>query len=210
MTLEEAKKLMTPEAREKLHKLISKPDEIDISRKVGNDIIMSAFCQATLTGIIQQRSISQKMLKLLNSDTNTMSDIKLKEILETVHKQQPDIVCVISLRNSINEELVRWNMYDEVSFTPILEYIIEKLAITPQLVRTKLADTLKTTIVNNMSQLVSKFNSLSPEEKSEFRVSIMSITRLVNMVDHILMATFEEGYGYTHSTMDVVNVDENE
>ena len=209
MTLEEAKKLMTPEAIEKLHKLISKPDEIDVSKKVGNDIIMGAFCNAVMNGLIQQRSISQRMLKLLNSDTNTMSDIKLKEILETIHNQQPDIVCVISLRNSLNEEMVRWNMYDEVSFTPILEYIIEVLAITPQLVRAKLSDTLKTTIVNNMSQLVSKFNSLSSEEKSEFRVSIMSITRLVNMSNHILLAMFEEKYPYKHSTMNVIS-DENE
>ena len=204
MTLEEAKKLMTPEAREKLHKLISKPDEIDISKKVGNDIVMSAFCQATLTGIIQQRSISQKMMKLLNSDTNTMSDIKLKEILDTVHKQQPDVTCVISLRNNLNEDLVRWYMYNEVSFTPILAYIIKNLHITPQIVRVKLANTLKTTIVNNMSQLVSKFNSISDEEKKEFRVSIMSITRLVNMAEHILVAHFEEGYKHDFTLMEEI------
>lgn len=197
MTIEEAKKLMTQEVKDKLHKLISKPDEIDISKKVGNDIIMSAFCQAALNGIIQPKSISLKMLKLLNSDTNTMSDLKLTEILETIHKHQKDIVCNISLRNNRNEEIKVWHLYDNISFTPILEYVINELNITPQLVRSKLSDTLKTTIVNNMSQLVSKFNSLSEDERKEFRVSIMSITRLVNMVDHIIVAEFKEG-GYNN------------
>ena len=207
ITLEEAKKLMTPEARERLHKLVSKPDEIDISKKVGNDIIMTAFCQAALTGIIQQRSVSQKMMKLLNSDTNTMSDIKLDEILCTVHKNQPDVVCVISLRNNLNEDLVRWYMYSDISFAPVLDYVIKRLDITPQITRSKLADTLKTTIVNNMSQLVSKFSSITEEEKNEFRVSIMSITRLVNMMDHIIVASFEENYGHGYSTMEIVNDD---
>lgn len=204
MTLEEAKNLMTPEAKEKLHKLISKPDEIDISKKVGNDIIMSAFCQGVLTGVIQQRSVSDKMVKLLNSDTNTMSDIKLAEILNVIHKQQKDIVCTIYLRNNLNEDLMRWNMYDVVSFEPILGYIINVLGITPQLVRTKLADTLKSTIVNNMSQLVSKFNSLNDDEKKEFRVSIMSITRLVNMCGYIIIAKFCDGYKYEHTTIEEI------
>lgn len=194
MTLEEAKKLMTPEARDKLHKLISKPDEIDISKKVGNDIVMAAFCQAVLTGVIQQRSVSDKMMKLLNSDTNTMSDLKLDEILKTVHKNQPDIACKISLRNNKNEGIIDWYLYTDISFSAILDYVITTLNITPQIVRNKLSSTLKTTIVNNMSQLVSKYTSLTEQEKENFRVSIMSITRLVNMMDCIIVAEFVDGY----------------
>ena len=204
MTLEEAKKLMTPEARDKLHKLISKPDEIDISKKVGNDIIMGAFCKAVMEGVIQQRSISQKMLKLLNSDTNTMSDIKLNEILETVHKNQPDVVCKVSLRDNKNDDMVRWYLYGNTSFKPIFEYVINRLGVTPQIVRDKLSNTLKTTIVNNMSQLVSKFNSLTEAEKTEFRVSIMSITRIVNMMDHIIVAEFINGYEAGDSTVEIL------
>lgn len=206
MTIEEAKKLMTDETRGKLHELISKPDEIDISKKVGNDIVMGAFCKAVLTGIIQQRSISNKMVKLLNSDTNTMSDLKLNEILETVHKNQPDITCCISLRNNKNEDLVLWNLYKDISFSPILDYVITHLQITPQIVRNKLSSTLKTTIVNNMSQLVSKYSSLTEEEKHEFRVSIMSITRLVNMMDHIIVAEFVDGYDARDTTV-IINQD---
>lgn len=202
MTLEEAKNLMTQEAKDKLHELISKPDEIDVSKKVGNDIVMTAFCQAVMTGVIQPKSISTKMMKLLNSDTNTMSDLKLNEILETIHKNQPDIVCSIYLKDNRNVDIVVWNMYGDSSFNPILEYIIDRLEITPQIVRSKLSSTLKTTIVNNMSQLVSKFNSLTDEEKKEFRVSIMSITRLVNMMDHIIVAKFDSGYEYKQSTVE--------
>ena len=48
---------------------------------------------------------------------------------------------------------------------------------------------------------------ITEEEKNEFRVSIMSITRLVNMMDHIIVANFEENYGYGYSTMEIVNDD---
>ena len=146
-------------------------------------------------------------MKLLNSDTNTMSDIKLNEILETVHKNQPDIVCTIYLRNNKNDDIVCWNMYGDSSFNPILEYILKRLEITPQIVRAKLSSTLKTTIVNNMSQLVSKFNSLTNEERKEFRVSIMSITRLVNMMDHIIVAKFNNGYTNRISTVEFKECD---
>lgn len=192
MTIQEAKDLMTPESREKLHELISKPDEIDVSKKVGNDIVMAAFCQAALTGVIQPRSLSERLVKLLNSDTNTISDLKLDEILKVVHKNQPNMVCDIRLCDENNKEIVVWRLYEDFKFAWILTWLINRFEITPQMVRTKLADTLKTTIVNNVSQLVSKHLNSTPEEQNDMRISITTITRLVNMTGHILTAKFLE------------------
>lgn len=210
MTIQEAKQLMTDEAREKLHQLVSKPEEIDVSKKVGNDIVMAAFCQAVITGIIQPKSISTKLMKLLNSDTNTISDTKLEEILTTVHKHQSDIACEIILCDNTNKPIIKWSLYNNIHYNNIFERVIDMFGITPSIVRTKLADTLKTTIVNNVSQLISKYKSTAKEEQKNIRISITTITRLVNMMDCIITAKFIDKYQFDRSAIKFYDADKDE
>jgi hypothetical protein len=52
---------------------------------------------------------------------------------------------------------------------------------------------LKTTIVNNVAQFVAKYSQLTSEEaKRNESISISTITRLVNMSNHLLVAEFKE------------------
>jgi hypothetical protein len=46
--------------------------------------------------------------------------------------------------------------------------------------------------VNNIAQLVSKYNTSNDEEKKSMQVSITTISRLVNMSAHTLYAEFKE------------------
>ena len=62
--------------------------------------------------------------------------------------------------------------------------------ITPTDVRKKMTQTLKETIVNNVSQTVSRFYKATPEERAKMRISITTIHRLVNMEGGILTAEF--------------------
>ena len=52
--------------------------------------------------------------------------------------------------------------------------------------------TLKSTIVNNVSQLVSKFYKSTEEEQNKMIISISTIQRLVNMSGGCLTAEFYE------------------
>jgi hypothetical protein len=52
--------------------------------------------------------------------------------------------------------------------------------------------TLKPTIVNNVSQLVSKWRKSSDEDRAKMVISVTTIQRLVNMTGDILMAEFYE------------------
>lgn len=201
MTVKEALELMTDEAKEKLHEFVSQPDEIDISKKVGNDIIMGALCEAVNNGTISPKSLNQKIIKLLNSDTNSISDLKLDEILKTIHKSQPDIACVITTHGKVidaltdepRESTTKYVLYENFLYTGIFAHVVSKFEITPQMVRSKLSETLKMTIVNNVSQLVSKFLTMKddPDKLDTLRVSITSITRLVNMMGHTIIAEFK-------------------
>lgn len=190
MTLDEAKKLMTEQSYEKLRVMVAKPMEIDISKKVGNDIIMAAFCCAVMSDIIQPRSLDEKLVKLLNSDTNTISDTKLQYIMDVVHKSQPNVKCIIKLYTPDMQLLHKWELSDDISLNPIFEYMLKQFQITPHMIREKMADTLKSTIVNNIGQLVSKYQSISKEEREEIHISITTIHRLVNMCKHILLCEF--------------------
>lgn len=60
--------------------------------------------------------------------------------------------------------------------------------ITPTLVRNKMTETLKPTIVNNIAQCVAKYQNGEPD----LNVSITTVSRLVNMCDHLIYADFEE------------------
>ena len=192
MTLDEAKQLMTEKSYEKLRDMVTKPMEIDISKKVGNDIIMGAFCQAVMNGLIQPRSLDEKLIKLLNSDTNTISDSKLNYIMDCIHQTQPDISCVVTLCSGDMKDKYEWHLYDDISFTPIFDTVIKMFDITPAMIREKMTATLKPTIVNNISQFVSKYKTLSTEEREELHVSITTNHRLVSMVKCILLAEFRD------------------
>ena len=210
MTIQEAKQLMTPEAKQKLHELISKPEEIDVSKKVGNDVIMAAFCQAVMEGVIQPCSLSPKLTKLLNSDTNTISDIKLDDIMKVIHKNQPDMVCDIRICKANGDPWYIFRLYEDFRFVSILLFVKELFSITPQMVRMKLQDTLKTTIVNNVSQLISKIDNSTEEERMELRVSITTITRLVNMTGHICMSKFVDGVSEHDNALIILGEDDPE
>ena len=190
MSLEEAKQLMTSESLDKLRTMVTKPMEIDVSQKVGNDIIMAAFCQAVMTGVIHEWALNDKLVKLLNSDTNTISSSKLNYIMDVIHAEQPSIVLEVRLYTNEMKLMKTWVLDGTQSFNHIFEYVLNEFEITPHMIRTKLTDTLKTTIVNNIGQLVSKYQSSSQEERDAITISITTIHRLVNMVDHILLAEF--------------------
>jgi hypothetical protein len=49
---------------------------------------------------------------------------------------------------------------------------------------------LKPTIVNNIAQLVAKYDTLDDNEKKKLNISITTITRLVNMSGYLIFAEF--------------------
>ena len=73
MTVEEAVNLMSDEAYEKLKEVVTVKPNIDISKKSANDILMGALCKAVLEDVIHVESLDDKIIKLLNSPTNTLS-----------------------------------------------------------------------------------------------------------------------------------------
>lgn len=190
MTVEEAKELMTPEALEKLRKMVSKPTEIDFSKKVNCDLVMSALCKAVQTGVIPPKSLNEKLIKLLNSDTSTISDSTLNYILDVVHKHQPTLALEITLYEANMDQIAKWTMFRNTRFNVIFDFILTRFEITPQMVRAQLIDTYRPTIVNNLGQLVSRFQAMSSDEKFKQTISISTIQRLVAMSKRIIMADF--------------------
>lgn len=195
ISIEEAKAMMSGEAISKLKDIVTPQPIVNMNQKVNNDIIMSALCRAVSDDVIHMSSIDDKIIKLLNSPTNTLSAVKVGSILNQVRKSQPNMCCVITLKSSdMNETINEWTFTGpEVYFNKIFEFVIEYFEITPSMVRNKMTTMLKTTIVNNVAQLVAKYTSLTDEEeKKQLTISINTITRLVNMSDHILLAEFKE------------------
>lgn len=195
ISIEEAKAMMSGEAISKLKDIVTPQPIVNMNQKVNNDIIMSALCRAVSDDVIHMSSIDDKIIKLLNSPTNTLSAVKVGSILNQVRKSQPNMCCVITLKSSdMNDTINEWIFTGpEVYFNKIFEFVIEYFEITPSMVRNKMTTMLKTTIVNNVAQLVAKYTSLTDEEeKKQLTISINTITRLVNMSDHILLAEFKE------------------
>lgn len=195
ISIEEAKAMMSGEAISKLKDIVTPQPIVNMNQKVNNDIIMSALCRAVSDDVIHMSSIDDKIIKLLNSPTNTLSAVKVGSILNQVRKSQPNMCCVITLKTSdMNDTINEWIFTGpEVYFNKIFEFVIEYFEITPSMVRNKMTTMLKTTIVNNVAQLVAKYTSLTDEEeKKQLTISINTITRLVNMSDHILLAEFKE------------------
>lgn len=195
LTLEDAKAMMSDEAILKLKNMVTPKPVVNMDHKVNNDIIMSALCRAVDDGVINVNSLNEKIIKLLNSPTNTLSAVKVGSILTHVRKSQPNICCIITLKTAdMNTVLNEWIFTGpEVYFNKIFEYVVDYFKITPTIVRNKMTEMLKTTIVNNVAQLIAKYNTLeSEEEKQALTISISTVTRLVNMSDHILLAEFKE------------------
>lgn len=193
MNIDEAKALMKGSSLDQLKDIVCIKKSINISNKTNNDILMNALCRAVTTeGVIRESSLDDKTVKLLNSPTNTLSQSKLFDILNSIREFQP-VVCVITLMNSdMSDTLKTWIIdgTDKMdNFHTILDFVLTEFDITPSLIRSKMTNTLKPTIVNNISQFVAKYQNVS-ENKHDINVSINTINRLVNMMDHLLLAEF--------------------
>ena len=192
ISLDEAKHMMTKESINKLKDIVVSKPVINMENKVNNDILMQALCRAVSEDVIHVSSLNDRLIKLLNSATNTLSQSKLGGILEQLRIHQPRLVCVISLMNSnMSSTLNEWVFTGPiVKFNGIFEYVLKEFNISPSIVRSKLVDTLKPTIVNNIAQLIAKYENAV--DKDGINVSINTITRLVNMEGHLLFAEFVE------------------
>jgi hypothetical protein len=193
MTMEEAKALLTPEKINKLKEMVIPKPSINTENKSNNDILMSALCTACETGVIKSTSLDDKIIKLLNSATNTLSPSKLGYILNQVHKEQPNLVCCITIKDKDMQPVKEWNFVGpEVAFHGMFEYVVNEFEITPQMIRTKMTQMLKPTIVNNIAQLVAKYDTLDEVERRKLNISITTVSRLVNMSGYLIFAEFKE------------------
>ncbi len=193
MTLQEAKKLMTPEAIDNLKGCVEDTPTVNIGNKITSDILMQALCRSVTNGVIKESSLDEKTIKILNSTTATISEDKFRHILSHIRTKQNNIVCVISLLTGDMSETIReWVMdgTDSTSLMDIYDYVVDHFKITPSIVRKKLQHTLKLTIVNNIAQFVSKCELAKC--KKDIKISITTISRLVNMESCLLFAEFKE------------------
>lgn len=192
ISLEEAKAMMTEDSINKLKEIVVVKPTINLENKVNNDILMQALCRAVTEGIIHPESIGERLMKLLNSATNTLSAVKVGHILTSVRKHQPNMCCVITIMSGDMEDTLNEWVYTgpDVSFNNIFEYVVDTFNITPTMVRNKMTETLKPTIVNNIAQLIAKY--AVTEDKSELTISINTISRLVNMSGNLIFAEFTE------------------
>ena len=104
------------------------------------------------------------------------------------------MACVITLMEpDMSAWIEGWTFTGpDVYFNKIFEYVIDYFDITPSIIRNKMTEMLKPTIVNNVAQLVAKYNSIeSEEERKKITISISTITRLVNMSGYLLIAEFK-------------------
>lgn len=192
LTLEEAKSMITSDNLAHLRDITAIKLDVDFSHKVNNDIIMAALCKAVADQVIAPTSINERLAKLLNSETNTISQSKLTEILEMLHVHQPNLVCCVTVYDHDMIPLHEWEFDGDVCFLPMFDWVVNHYDITPTDIRKRLTQTLKSTIVNNVSQLVSKWKKSSDEERVKMVISITTVQRLVNMTGDILLAEFYE------------------
>jgi hypothetical protein len=192
MTLEEARALMAPSAIQHLKDMVSENIIIDTSKKCACDIIMAAFCKAIETDVIHKTSLNDQFVTMLNSSTNTMSQSKLGELLKTVQVKQPNIACVITLFTPDMSDVIEEWVYKTANptFNRLYEFVIDYFKITPEMIRKDMSKVLKQTISNNVAQFTLKYNQTADHDS--LVVSITTITRLVNMVGHIITCEFRE------------------
>ena len=195
MTVEEAKKMISQENIDRLKNVVAPRPEVNISNKANADIIMAALCTAVTNGKIKEASLNESIIKLLNSSTSTLSAVKVGKILSILRQTQPNMTCVITLKTSdAKEDVKEWVFTGpEVYFNRIFEFVVREFEITPALIRSRLGEMFKMTIVNNVAQLLGKYETLkTDEERKAVPISISTITRLVNMSHHLLFAEFVE------------------
>lgn len=192
ISLEEAKSLMSEASLDNLKNVVTTKPVINMDKKTSNDILMQALCKAVTDDVIHDTSLDAKLVKLLNAETNSISQMKLGEVLTSIRKKQPNMACVIQLLTpDMGRVLEEWVFTGPiVSFDGIFEYVIKKFDITPQTIREKLSQMLKPTIANNIGQFVSRY--LNHDDDDDLVVSITTISRLVNMEGHIILAEFKE------------------
>jgi hypothetical protein len=191
ITLEQAKSMMTNESYDKLKKVVTNHPNINMENKVNCDILMQALCRAVAEEVILPESLDDRLVKLLNAKTNTLSPIKLGDILTHIRKKQPQLACVLTLLQANDDTVIdRWiYVGPNINFTNMMGDIIKKFEITTTMVRTKMTETLKPTIVNNIAQCVARYMN---NEDKDLNVSITTISRLVNMCGYLLYADFKE------------------
>ena len=193
MTLEEAKGMMTEESLEKLKNITTTETEVKISDKINNDILMNALCKSVTNELVKKSSLNEKIIKILASSTNTLQENKFKDIVAIIRMKQPNVVCEISiLSKSMNDKINAWvfkGSEEDIKFNDIFKYVVDTFEITPQTVRRKLGDVLKPTIVNNVAQLIAKYLN---DDITGVNVSINTISRWVNMEEHMIFAEFKE------------------
>lgn len=189
ITLEQAKAMMTQESIDKLKNIVTSHPNINMDNKVNCDILMQALCRAVSEEIILPESLDDRLVKLLNARTNTLSPSKLGDILEHIRKKQPNMTCTIRMLDGGDDTLINEWVYvgPKINFTNMMGDIIKAFDITPSMVRTKMTETLKPTIVNNIAQCVARYLN---GERIDLNVSITTISRLVNMCGMLLYADF--------------------
>ena len=195
MTIEEAQKLLTPEAVNHLKELTSETKDIDVSRKKNCDIIMSAMIKAILEdGSILQSSLDDTLINMMNSSTRTISCSKLKSVMKTI-KESQKLTCSFDIYEADGVTLVKHFEFDnkkDKNFNYILDFVLDYFKVTPQLIKEKLTEQFKPTVVINIYTLINKYVNATDAEKDDFKVSILTITRLVNMMNHIIICKFSK------------------
>ena len=195
MTIEEAKQLMTPESINHLKELTTEVRDIDVSRKKHCDIIMSALIRAICEeGIIAYSSLDDALINMMNSSTRTISCSKLKSIMKTIHASQK-LKCTFEIYESDSTTLVQRFEFDNKkndNFNYILDFVLSEFNITPQRIKDELTEQFKPTVVINIYTLINKYINATEEERDSFKVSILTITRLVNMTNHLIVCKFSK------------------
>lgn len=193
MTIEEAKSLMTPEAVNHLKELTNELKEIDVSKKKQCDIIMSALIHAILDdGVILHSSLDDALVNMMNSSTRTVSCSKLKSIMKTI-KESQKLKCSFEIYEADGVTLIKKFEFDNSknkNFNYILDFVLDYFKITPQRIKDQLTEHFKPTVVINIYTLINKYLGSDETERDEFKVSILTITRLVNMANHIITCKF--------------------
>ena len=169
MTLEEAKAKMTPEALEHLNEVVC-PWDINIDKK-DCDIVMSALCSAVTNNVIKKTSLDENAVQILNSDTSTLTAPKLHDILNTIHNHQ-DIICLIFLK--YKDKKVVFNIGESINtYNTIFDWVVETCGVTSVGIRKNMMGRYKSSVINNIAQLVPK-HRVNPNEP----ISIKNVTRI--------------------------------
>ena len=59
-------------------------------------------------------------------------------------------------------------------------------------IKDELTEQFKPTVVINIYTLINKYINATEEERDSFKVSILTITRLVNMTNHLIVCKFSK------------------